>query len=310
LPTELPDYRIIEQLGLGAGSSISLAVYIKTGKKYAVKNVERKSPDDDVFVKQAENEYEISQKIDSDFVRKSYSIHRIRKLMHLKELILVMELVQGLSLEKARPNRLKTFLTVFTRVAQGLQAMHEAGFVHSDIKPTNIMVSAGGVVKIIDLGQSCPLNFRKGRIQGTPDFIAPEQVQRLPLDQRTDVFNFGATMYWVLTSENYPTKIQGTDDRGGINIIRSHKPIAPIEINDKIPLALSQLVMECCRERPADRPVDMKQLISRLSVIQQIWNKHRETKRMEMKSGGLAAGEDVGSEGNDDEPMSIPEDKA
>ncbi len=294
---------------MGAGSSISLAVHIKDGKKYAVKNVERKTPDDDVFIKQAENEYEISQKIDSSFVRKSYSIHRIRKLMQLKELILVMELVEGLSLEKARPNRLRTFLTVFTRVAQGLQAMHEAGFVHSDIKPTNIMVSAGGVVKIIDLGQSCPLNYRKERIQGTPDFIAPEQVQRLPLDQRTDVFNFGATMYWVLTSENYPTKIQGTDDRGGINIIRTKKPIAPIEINDKIPLALSQLVMECCRERPADRPTDMKQLMSRLATIGQIWDKHRENKRVEIESGSnLEAGGDVESDENDDESMSISED--
>ena len=94
-------------------------------------------------------------------------------------------------------------------------------------------------------------------------------------------------MYWVLTSMNYPTEIRGPDSRGGINLVTSDRPIAPIELNDKIPLALSKLIMECCRDRPADRPADMKQLIARLGVVQKLWKKHRETKRAEQQSGSL-----------------------
>ena len=51
-------------------------------------------------------------------------------------------------------------------------------FVHTDIKPNNIMVTESGEVKVIDFGQSCPIGHVKSRIQGTPDYIAPEQVEK------------------------------------------------------------------------------------------------------------------------------------
>lgn len=288
---ELPGFRITQQLGVGARSKILLGTELKTGKTYAVKYVERASTDDDPFITQVETEYAVSSNISHKNLRHSYFIHRERKLLQTKCIWLVMEYVDGLSLEKARPNRLKTFLVLFRKVAQGLQAMHDAGYVHTDIKPTNIMIARGGVVKIIDFGQSCPLHHRKVRIQGTPDYIAPEQVRRHAMDQRTDVFNLGATMYWVLTSEKYPTAIRGTDARGGINIITADKPIAPIELNDKIPLALSKLVMECCRDKPSERPADMKQLDARLSVVQKLWKKQREALRAERQGEILPAGE-------------------
>lgn len=274
----LPDYRITTQLGVGARSKINLAVHLPTGKKYAVKQVMRNGPEDDPFIVQAETEYTVGSAVDHVNLRRTIDIRRVRKLLQIKELYLIMELVEGLSLERARPNRLDTFLTIFRRVAAGLHALHRSGFVHTDLKPTNIMIAAGGTVKIIDFGQACKLSHRKERIQGTPDYIAPEQVRRLVLTERTDVFNCGATMYWVLTSETYPTEIQGRDPRGGIKIT-SDRPIAPIELNDKIPVSLSNLVMECCRENPAERPADMKQLDARLATIHKLWLKYRESMR-------------------------------
>ena len=119
-------------------------------------------------------------------------------------------------------------------------------------------------------------------------------VRRRPLDQRTDIFNLGATMYWVLTSEKYPTAIRGTDARGGINIITADKPIAPIELNDKIPLSLSKLIMECCRDNPHERPADMKQVVSRLEVVQRIWAKQREAHRAERMGDVLSGDSDLG----------------
>jgi len=279
LALELPGYRFTGQVDSGAGSKIYTAIDLRNHRTVAVKHVVRASADDGRFLTQIENEYQISGQLDHPALRKSFALRKIRKLLQVSEMMLVMEYVDGLNLEKARPNRLTTFLTVFQRLAAGLDAMHAAGFLHTDIKPTNIMVTRGGSVKIIDFGQSCKIHHRKLRIQGTPDYIAPEQVRRLLLDQRTDVFNFGATMYWVLTSEKYPTAIRGIDANGGVNVIRSDKPIAPIELNGKIPISLSQLVMECCRERPAERPADMKQVIARLATVQKLWKKYRDALR-------------------------------
>jgi serine/threonine-protein kinase len=127
-------------------------------------------------------------------------------------------------------------------------------------------------VKIIDFGQSCAIGHKKERVQGTPDYIAPEQVRRSTLDQRTDVFNLGATMYWVLTGINYPTELPG-HLRGGVEIVKSDKPMTPKEINDKFPLALSQLIMDCCKSNPKDRPANMQQVESRLLIVQKLWRK-------------------------------------
>jgi len=264
----------------------------------AIKHVVRESAEDERFLVQAENEYNICSRLEHSNLRRCYSIHKIRKMLQLRELVVVMEWVDGLNIEKARPNRLNTFIALFQKVAMGLDAMHQAGYVHTDIKPTNVMLTHGGMVKIIDFGQSCPLHHRKERIQGTPDYIAPEQVRRMALDQRTDVFNLGATMYWVLTSEKYPTAIRGTDSRGGISLISADKPVAPIELNEKIPLSLSKLVMECCRDNPAERPTDMKQVIARLAVVKKLWKRHRETLRTQR---GLASPSTTGDAGGDEE---------
>ena len=82
-------------------------------------------------------------------------------------------------------------------------------------------------------------------------------------------------MYWMLTSENYPTEIRGDDTPRRRKGARSNKPVAPVEHNDKIPVSLSNLVMECCRDNPAERPGSMKQVISRLDVVQKLWSKYR-----------------------------------
>lgn len=270
---ELSEYKMIRQIGTGAGSKIFLAKHLRTGKPYAIKHVIRNSAEDDKFLEQMEIEYEVSHNLDNPYLRHSYSIHRGRKLISTNEIMVVMDYIDGLPLDKALPNRLNSFLIVFRKIAAGLHAMHELGYVHSDIKPNNIMVANGGLLKIIDFGQSCKMHTKKERIQGTPNYIAPEQVRRMPLDQRTDVFNLGASMYWVLTSENYPTALRGTDMTGGHNLISADKPIAPIEWNDKIPVSLSNLVMECCRDNPGERPADMKLVDSRLAVVQEIWKK-------------------------------------
>jgi serine/threonine protein kinase len=286
LPVELPGYRLEQQIGMGAGSRIYKAVERETGKVFAVKHVVRERASDDRYFAQVENEFKVSSAIDHPHLRHSYILHRVRKLLQVKELYLVMEYVDGLPVEIARPNRMNTFFMIFRKVTFGLEAMHKAGWVHSDIKPKNIMIGRGGIVKIIDFGQSCPLGQRKERVQGTPDYIAPEQVRRRALDQRTDIFNLGATMYWTLTSQKYPTVMTAELDPDGMNYIPVDEPVAPVEWNAKIPLPLSNLVMECCRDHPADRPDNMEEVRNRLEAIQERWGKHREDERARLTAKG------------------------
>ncbi|MCK4659430.1 MAG: serine/threonine protein kinase [Phycisphaerae bacterium] len=279
-------YRTIGQIGVGAHSTIHHAVRTTTGKSYAIKRVVNESSGDLKFINQVEVEYEVSSKVKHPNLRHCYSIHRTKKLLTVQEIRVVMEYAEGETLQDRRPGSLDAFLYILHRVAAGLQALHEAGYVHADVKPNNIIVGKDGSVKVIDFGQACPILHRKERIQGTPDYIAPEQVQRVPLDQRTDVFNLGATMYWVLTEIPYPTAIRQPTRRGGIDLVSRETLRTPHEVNELIPVPLSQLIMDCCRENPQDRPSDMRAVMGRLEMVQSLWNKKRKNAITKRKSSG------------------------
>lgn len=266
----IPGYRTVGPLGQGARSSIYRVVETSTGNNFAIKRVVRKEQEDQRFIEQVEIEYKVSNGIQHPHLRHSLALHRNKKWLQTNEVMLLMEYVEGKTLEQHRPARLDHFLIIFRKVATGLHALHQQGYVHADMKPNNIVVGAEGVVKIIDFGQSCPIGHKKERIQGTPDYIAPEQVRKATLDQRTDVFNLGATMYWVLTGITYPTELPA-HLRSSLEVPMLEKPQTPKQINDKFPLALSQLVMECCASNPNDRPANMLQVESRLKMVQTLW---------------------------------------
>jgi serine/threonine-protein kinase len=105
----------------------------------------------------------------------------------------------------------------------------------------------------------------KPRIQGTPDYIAPEQVKRKPLDQRTDIFNLGATMFWALTGKNVPTLIPQANDISAF--MGQRKFSSPHEMHHRIPIGVSNLVMDCVKEEPLRRPASMDDIISRLDLL-------------------------------------------
>jgi serine/threonine-protein kinase len=143
--------------------------------------------------------------------------------------------------------------------------MHREGFIHCDMKPNNIIISKAGSIKIIDLGQSCKIGTTKRRIQGTPDYIAPEQVRRKALGPRTDIFNLGATMYWALTGKNVPTLIPKKKSSLGMVVRRNCPP--PHELKPRIPERISTLVMDCVKDNPAQRPQNMMMVITRLDLM-------------------------------------------
>ncbi len=120
-------------------------------------------------------------------------------------------------------------------------------------------------MKIIDFGQTCRSGTAKKRIQGTPDFISPEQVKCEPVTPRTDVFNFGATLYWALCGQKLPTLF--TLKKGANSFLMDDHIATPGAINPEVPETLSNLVMECVRTNPAKRPGDMGDVVRRLELI-------------------------------------------
>lgn len=267
-------YNIIERIGTGARSTIFKVVDPKTGESFALKRVIREPHEDTRFLEQACTEHDIASQTNHAYLRKSYEIKKIRRMLRLTEVQVVMEYVQGVSIEQHRPTEMTEIVAIFLKVAEGLDSLHKIGYLHTDLKPNNILVCLDGSIKIIDFGQGCLIGTRKPRIQGTPDYIAPEQVHRKPLTQRTDIFNLGATLYWVLTGRAYPTLISKTSPARSLNLVAAPRGVpSPQELNDKVPAPLSRLVMESCQERPQDRPRDMKLVINRLEAVHHLLNR-------------------------------------
>jgi len=258
-------FTIKKRLGTGARSTIYLATDHQNHTDIALKRIIFERPEDSRVFEQTENEFKVAQRINHPYVRKCYKLKKIRSMLKVTEMLLSMELFEGKTLEDGPTLSLVDVLLVFRMVATGLNAMHREGFIHCDIKPNNIIISKAGAIKVIDLGQSCKIGTTKRRIQGTPDYIAPEQVRRKALGPRTDIFNLGATMYWALTGKNVPTLIPKKSSSIGTVPPRNYP--APHELKPRIPERISKLVMDCVKDEPAQRPINMMMVITRLDLI-------------------------------------------
>jgi serine/threonine-protein kinase len=287
----LDGYKVIELLGKGAHSEIYEVVRVRTGEHFVIKQVIRTHHADDRFIEQTLTDFAVSHAVRHPNLRAAYELHRKRPWFRVREVLLLMEFVPGQTLDTlgraprnpsaladgpppagpacqaGGPDDGEATTAIFAQVVEGLEALHTAGYLHADMKPNNIIVTPDGVAKIIDFGQSCRIGTRKQRVQGTPDFIAPEQVARRTLDQRTDVFNLGATMYWTLTGKTYPTDPRLLGAVRGHDITDPDLTDPPHQLNPAVPAGLSKLVMDCCRQNPGERPPDMHQVRGRLAAL-------------------------------------------
>jgi eukaryotic-like serine/threonine-protein kinase len=258
-------FTIIRRIGNGARSTIYLATDDEDGSTIALKRVILERPEDQRVFEQTEMEYKVARDIDHPYVRKCYKLQKIRSMFKVRELLMSMEHIDGKTLEESPTLSLGDVLLVFRMVATGLSAMHQRGYVHCDMKPNNIIIGKSGAIKIIDLGQSCRIGTIKTRIQGTPDYIAPEQVKRKTLTPKTDIFNLGATMYWALTGKNVPTLIP--KNKGTVALLEPPKCPSPQELKEQLPADISTLVMNCVKNDPTERPSSMADIVSALDTM-------------------------------------------
>src|SRR3954467_8173492 len=275
LPKSVFGYDVVDFIGEGAGSRIFAVPHPSTKQLFALKYVLPKTDKDVRFVEQLETEYEVGKLVNHPGLRRSLDL-KINKTFFRKitEAALVLELFDGVSLERRLPQSMTQLVEVFIQAADALASLHALGYVHCDLKPNNILVDAATKnVKVIDLGQAAKIGTAKTRIQGTPDYIAPEQVKCLPVTVQTDVFNFGATMYWALCGKKLPTlfNIKKSQNSFLVDAVMA----SPRDCNKLVPETLSNLVMECVRTNPQKRPADMAELSRRLEIILHVMRKER-----------------------------------
>jgi serine/threonine-protein kinase len=269
--SDLFGFKPLARIGQGAASEIHLVQDPKSKQVWALKHVVRRTEKDDRFLRQVEDEYEIGKQLNHPNIRGTIELFRKKKLFRTIELGLLLEYVDAGSIDQRMPKTQLDAVRIFAAVARGLAHMHVRGFVHADMKPTNVMIGAG-IVKVIDLGQACRNGITKTRIQGTPGYMAPEQAHREPITAATDIYNFGATMYWVLVGEVIPTAMPPKEEqsglyRGALEKRRIALPIPPHERNPGVHRQLSNTVMECVQVHPKDRMPSMERLATRLELI-------------------------------------------
>lgn len=229
-----------------------------------MKHVIKKTDRDQRFLDQLTNEHEMSRLFRHPAVRKTVELKIPRKFFSSKvdEAGLVLEWVDGDGLDEKPPADLRTLLTIFTHCASALASIHKLKLVHCDFKPHNVMIDGAGKVKLIDFGQTCKMGTMKERVQGTPDFITPEQVKRTTVDEKTDIYSLGASLYWTMTGHKVPTYF--TVDKADRDIVKLQKFPSPRELRPDVPEALSEFIMQCLRYNPGGRPTDMLMVLNKL----------------------------------------------
>jgi serine/threonine-protein kinase len=253
-------YRVVNTLGSGAGSTI-LLISDKTagGKRYALKVVRKQDQDDEIYVQQALTEFEAAKKLNHPAIAKIYDCRLKKSWFKVTGVELLMEYVDGKTLDEIEAPQMGQLLLMFCHVAAAMAHMHRRGVYHGDLKPGNIMLTSNGQVKLIDFGTAWVRGQDKNRVQGTPQYIAPEQASEKTVDERTDMYNLGATMYRMFTG-NFAQ--QGIPKPGADRKLKPPTKFAP-----NLPAPLSELIVTCLSLDPAKRPAGMFEIRDQLSGI-------------------------------------------
>ncbi|MDA1260507.1 MAG: serine/threonine-protein kinase [Planctomycetota bacterium] len=198
---EIPGYRIGERLGAGGTAEVWAAQREKDFARVALKIQLPALARDPIATQRFVEESKVLQSLELPGVVRCFRAFRFLGLC-----ILELERVAGRTLEEeladGRAYAEREALAIVLQVARTLEGLRQAGVVHRDLKPGNLMITADGKVKLIDLGfagRGADVKAAAGTTLGTPAYLAPEQARGdSDLDARADIYSLGATLYHLV----------------------------------------------------------------------------------------------------------------
>lgn len=287
----LSGFEIHEIIGVGAGSKIYRATRVKSGKEVAIKHVTQdvikqrlaetgeykphrnNAPIDyNSFYSQLKVEYDILQRLAKTAIRslvpEVYSLSAVRQyLVRTVGYNLVMEYVPGPTLREKRDYPVPLIAKFYVDAARILYALHGIGLLHSDLKPQHFVILPAQQLKLLDFGQVRKARETENRRQGTPDYMAPEQLKGGYVDERTDVYCLGASFYWILTGKSNRPAMAMAGGGLGLTVGYSGRARSIREENPEVPEGLEKLVLDSCEPKPEKRPASMREVVERLEAF-------------------------------------------
>lgn len=243
---------ILGPLGAGAGSQVFHVRRERDSQECTLKVVVVDTRKRWKFLEQVRQEFRVGQMLDHPNIKKMYALEIERNwLFKPRRAKLLSEHVAGHAADKLSGLTPPRLLRVFQQIASAMVHMHERGICHADMKPDNLILAAKDVVKVIDFGLARVDGEVGTRVQGTPEYMAPETKLRKVVDRRTDIFNFGATMYRLATLRHLPVSAPGI----AMSAKAYTRQVVPVsKLNPAIPDWLCEIIHWCISYEPTERP--------------------------------------------------------
>jgi serine/threonine protein kinase len=264
---EIGHYKVLSLLGKGGMGEVYLAEDTTLQRKVALKlfhtHLAGESETRERFMREAR----LASSLDHPNICTVYEVGEVEGRQFI-----AMRYVQGKTLKQliaGQPLSLESLFSISLQVADALAVAHSHGVIHRDIKAENIMVAPDGRVQVFDFGIAKLLEKEKkdtrltmtGRVMGTPAVMSPEQARGQSVDERTDIFSFGAIMYEMATGR---LPFIGQTQADVISAVLKEPHRSAAKINKKIPFRLSAVIDRALAKDPAGRYQSMPKMISDL----------------------------------------------
>ncbi len=255
-------YSILSKIGTGGMADVYKGKDTMLNRYVAVKVLKKEYKENEAFVKKFHSEAQAAAGLMNPNIVNVYDVGTDRGLHYM-----VMELVEGITLKEyiEKKGRIapRELISIAIQMCGGISAAHQAGLIHRDIKPQNIMISRDGKVKVTDFGiaKAVTSNTVTTNAMGSVHYSSPEQVRGGFSDQKSDIYSIGITLYEMATGR-IPF-----DGDSTVAIAMKHlkeEITPPSEYNSDIPYSLEQIILKCTQKNAERRYSNVEALIKDL----------------------------------------------